>query len=411
VTAVDPLRPAEGGVKAQVLGWALGQVPLAFRILRTAWPIPHRGRMALVTRYDDVREVFLRDADFGVPYRKKLDVIMGGEPFFLGMPDGDDYRRDIGAMRLAVRREDIAKRLAPAFEQRAEAVVREAGGRIEVVHGLVRRVTFEVLAEYFGVTGLPDDDLQVWATRLFEFQFADPGDDPGLRAEVDDIAPRLRAYIDRSIQDRRAAGTQSDDVLGRCLTLQAEGRLGFSDTQIRSAIVGFIVGGPPQPPMVVPQALEQLLRRPNVLADAVAAAQAGNDALLGGYVFEAMRFDPLAPALMRIAMRDCTIAEGTKRATAIAEGTVVYVGFSSAMRDPRRVRDPEVFNPCRPIHEMMHFGHGLHECFATAINWTVLPLILKPLLRRGVRRVKGPDGLLRKRGAFADRLVVEFDPA
>jgi cytochrome P450 len=99
-------------------------------------------------------------------------------------------------------------------------------------------------------------------------------------------------------------------------------------------------------------------------------------------------------------MRDCTIAEGTKRATAIAEGTVVYVGFSSAMRDPRRVRDPKVFNPCRPIHEMMHFGHGLHECFAAAINWTLLPLILKPLLRRGVRRVKGPDGLLRKRGAF-----------
>ena len=60
--------------------------------------------------------------------------------------------------------------------------------------------------------------------------------------------------------------------------------------------MGFIVGGPPQPPMVVPQAMEQLLRRPDALKGAQQAARDNDDKLLAGYVFEAMRFDPLAPS-------------------------------------------------------------------------------------------------------------------
>ncbi|MBD0272070.1 MAG: cytochrome P450 [Acetobacteraceae bacterium] len=411
MAAADPLRPAEGGVKARLTNWALGQAPLAFRVLREVWPIPRAGRMALVTRHDDVREVFLRDADFGVTYRAKLDVIMGGEPFFLGMPDGEAYRRAVGALRLAVPHEDIPARLAPAFERRAEEVVREAGGRIEVVDALVRRISFEALLGYFGIAAPADGDLRVWATRLFEFQFADPGDDPALRAEVDDIAPRLRAHIDGLIRNRRGSGPGPDDVLGRCLALQAEGKPGFADAQIRSGLIGLVVGGPPQQPMIVPQALEQLLRRPEALAGAIAAARAGDDALVAGHVFEAMRFDPIAPALPRVATRDCTIAAGTGRAATIAAGTAVFVGLASAMRDRRRIADPEAFDPRRPPHDYMHFGHGLHECFAAAINRAVLPLLLKPLLRRGVRRADGPEGRLRKRGPFAERLVVEYDRA
>lgn len=54
----------------------------------------------------------------------------------------------------------------------------------------MRRVTFTVLSDYLGVPDPHGADLRVWATRLFEFQFADPGDDPALRADVDRMAPR-----------------------------------------------------------------------------------------------------------------------------------------------------------------------------------------------------------------------------
>jgi hypothetical protein len=44
------------------------------------------------------------------------------------------------------------------------------------------------------------------------------------------------------------------------------------------------------------------------------------------------------------------------------------------------------------------------------MNMALLPLMLKALLkRRNLRRAPGPEGHLTKRGAFADRLHVNYD--
>jgi cytochrome P450 len=411
----DVLRPLpkdlKSRVSAAITSWALARAGFVFGLLRDHWPIPHVGGTYVVTRYDDVREVFLRDDAFPVAYEAKLDVIMGGEKFFLGMGDTPQYRRDTAAMRKVVRPDDIAARLVPATAARAEQIVAEAGGQIEVVDALARAVTFDVLAPYFGVGDPPGGDLRVWTTRLFEFQFADQGNDPALRAEVDMMAPALRAHIDALLAACRADPAPADTVLSRCVAMQAQGVDGFSDARIRSALMGFLVGGLPQPPMVIPQALEQLLRRPDALAGARKAARADDDALLAGYVFEALRFDPLAPALIRVAARDQTVAAGTPRATLVKQGSTVLTAFSSAMMDRRRVADPERFDPRRPSYNYMHFGYGLHQCFGYHINMALLPLVLKPLLRReGLHRAPGGAGLLVKRGAFADRLSVRYRP-
>ena len=397
-------------MRTRLVGFAMRRMPFLLGVAQRWWPIPRFGKKVVVTRHDDVREVFLNDRAFGVPYKQNLDVIMGGEPFFLSMGDTPEYHAGRDAMLRVVRREDIPTRLAPAAEAMAEQIVEQAGGKLEVVDQLVRRVTFDLLGDYFGVPDPPGGDLRVWGTRLFEFQFADDGSKE-LRTEVDRIAPALRAHIDAEIARRRTArGSDKDDVLGRCLKMQAKGEPGFSDAEIRTALMGFIVGGPPQPPMVVPQALEQLLRRPDALAGAQRAARDGDDKLLAGYVFEAMRFDPLAPVMPRVALADATIAAGTSRRRTVRKGSDLMVGISSAMMDPRRLADPERFDPRRLPHEYTHFGHGLHTCFGIHINKAVLPLMLKPLLRRdNLRRARGRVGRLRKQGPFAVALSVTYD--
>ena len=168
-----------------------------------------------------------------------------------------------------------------------------------------------------------------------------------------------------------------------------------------------VVGGPPQPPMVTPQAMEQLLRRPDALADAHKAAVAGNDAGLHDIVIEAMRFDPLAPGLPRVALTDWTVARGTRRATTIPKGATVLAAFASAMMDDRRIFEPRRFKPGRLPYEYIHFGYGMHECFGRYINHATLHRMLKPLLRRpNLRRASGHEGRLRKSGIFAERLCV-----
>lgn len=407
---IDVLRPATGGLMATIMAWVMEHLPLGFRILRAVRPIARFGNNFLVTRFDDVRDVFLNDAAFRVPYRAKLDVIMGGQPFFLGMDDTPAYRRDTEVLRKVVQVTDIPQRLAPEVERLGKQIVAEANGNLEVVDQLVRRITFELYSAYLGVPDPPGESLRVWATRLFEFQFADIGNDPSLRAEVDVMAPALRKHIQNLIDARRTAGQGPDDVLGRCVNMQAQGVDGFSDDQIRSSLTGLIFGGPPQPPMGVPQALEQLLRRPEALAGAQQAARDGNDASLAGYFFEALRFDPVAPILSRVASKTGTIAAGTSRATEVPQDANLYIALSSAMMDERRVPDPQTFNPQRAPDEYIHFGHALHQCFGIHLNKALLPLMLKALLQqKNLRRAPGAKGKLQKRGIFPDALHVNYD--
>jgi cytochrome P450 len=403
---LDVLRPRKPSLRDTLESFAVAHQDLILMVLRRLVPILRIGQMVLITRRDDIREVFLDDVSFPVSYADRLDVIMGDQPFILGMEDGPAYRRDTGALRLVMRPDDL-QRLADAATARAHALVAAAAGTIEVVD-YIRQVTFDVFCEYFGFTAPPGQDLRVIATRLFEFQFLDHFNDPTLLAEVQPMAKTLRDHFDHLIAARKSDPAK-DDVLGRCLVFQAKDCEGFSDIQIRTALIGFLVGGLPQLPMAAPQALEQLLQRPDSLAESQVLAREDDDEALAGYVFEALRFDPLAPLLKRRAKRDRTIAAGTLRSSTVKEGATVLVALGSAMRDPRRVAYPDSFDPTRPWSVYMHFGLGLHSCFATSINRRLIPLMLKALLRcEGLRRAPGDRGKLLKRGLVAERLWVTF---
>src|SRR2546423_10144958 len=134
----DVLRPPANGFKAWLTACLMAYVPLGFRVLRTIRPILRFGNTIVVTRYDDVREVFLNDAAFRVPYKDKLDIIMGGHPFFLSMDDTPEYRRDKAAMRLVVRPADITERLAGEVERRGGHIHVPAPGHPVNVHSPLR---------------------------------------------------------------------------------------------------------------------------------------------------------------------------------------------------------------------------------------------------------------------------------
>jgi len=406
LTSTDPYR-APGGVRGWLTSCILAAAPFVTCVLRSRWPIAGGGSFWIVTRYDDVLGVFANDAAFAVPYAENLRVITGGEPFFLGLGDTPQYHAQLDAMLSVVRREDLTS-LGDEAEARARTLVDRAEGRVEVV-GLVRRVSFDLIASYFGVPEPPNGRLDIWGTRLFEFQFTGSTSDRAWVDEVSEIACAFREHIDRAIVERKGARGRTDDVLERCLAKQNEGRDGFSDAEIRTALLCMVVGGPPQPPMVVPQAMEQLLRRPAWLERAGIAAREGRDGDLHDIVLEAMRFDPLAPGLKRLTLTDYEVAAGTSRTRIIPKGATVIAAFASAMMDDRRIAEPRSFNPGRPAHDYVHFGHGLHECFGRHINHAILHRILKPLLAKpNLRRASGLRGRLSKRGAFAERLEVVY---
>jgi cytochrome P450 len=381
--------------------------------LRVPWTFvasyPGNGT-AFVTRRADVIEVLDRNADFEVVYEPRMRAITGGENFFLGMQDSALYTRDVSNMRLAARRDDVARIVEPLARRLAERLVAGKAGRLDVPPELSLPVPTAIVTEYLGITGAPNEDLQNWATLLFRYLFADIQGDPVLDRDALAAASSTCAVIDAAIAKRKTSGAAKDDVLGRCLVMQSAGLPGMDDLGIRNNLVGLFIGAIPTLSRAAVQALDQLLDRPDALASAQQASRDGDDVLFAAHVFEAFRFNPINPVLLRRAACDTKIAAGSFRAKKIPKDTIVMAATLSAMFDPLRIDSPESFRTDRPWGDYILWGYGMHECFGAHINRAVLPAILKPLiLKSGLRRAPGEAGRIDTGGTqFPQHFVVEW---
>ena len=347
---------------------------------------------AIVTRSTDVYEVLDREADFSVVYEPKMRKITAGENFFLGMQNTAQYQHDVSLMRLAMRREDVEAIVVPLAKEKSESFAAAAQKRIDLPQELTRRVPAAIVSDYLGVAGVLETDLIDWATVMFWYLFVDIVGLPEVETRALAAAKSCREGVDAAIAARKQSGAKKTDVLGRCLELQGSAPE-FTDLAIRNNLIGLLIGAIPTISMASCHAVDQLLDRPEALAGARAAAQQGDTTLLGAYIFEALRFNPLNPLIYRRANRDVTIAASTLRQRRIRKDTMVLASNLSAMFDPLRIESPKEFRTDRPWGDYMLWGYGFHSCFGAYINHAVIPVMLRPVLaRENLRRAAGAAG-------------------
>ncbi|MBN9616484.1 MAG: hypothetical protein BGO25_08040 [Acidobacteriales bacterium 59-55] len=383
-----------------------------FAILRRIKPVLIVKNIALVTRFDDVQDVLVRDDIFQVTYGEKMRVVTGGNDFFLGMQNSPEYERDTTHMRSVIRRSDIADVIAPFVANAAKSIVDSAAGGLDVVSQLGLVVPTRLVGAYFGTKPVSETDVAGWASTIFQYLFTDLNNDPAVDAAARDASARTRAWLDDAIKEvkSRDASKREDTVLTRCLALQAAGLPGMTDVDIRNNLLGLLVGAIPTTSKCCAQALDELLKRPAELAKAQVAARTGDDATFAQYVFEALRFHPNNPGVFRVAAEEYVVGKGQMHATRIPAGTSVLAATQSAMFDERVVESSKEFRIDRPAYNYMHWGVGLHTCFGQYINQVQIPGILKPLLQRGnLRRADGDAGTLKFAGPFPSSLGVQFD--
>lgn len=269
------------------------------------------------------------------------------------------------------------------------------------------------MQSYFGVPGPDDATLLEWVRVLFWDIFQNLGDDPTVRRRADLAAAAFQDYLDRLICDQRAAiraGGAPDTVLNRLLRMQAEPTTALDDAAVRRNIGGTIVGAVDTVSKAFVQAIEQLLKRPPALADARAAALAGNDDLVARSLWEAMRFNPQNPFLYRLCEEAYTLAAGTPRATTIPAGTLVFAGTQSAMHDETRLVAPDTIRLDRPPECYLFFGFGLHTCFGQHFaSLELLELARALLVLPNLRPAAGAAGQIQYEGSFPQSYVVEWD--
>lgn len=399
--------------RRRLFTWLTGWLfPVTLALFRAIWPNPKFGRLVVVTRAADVRDVLRRPDDFEVPYGREMTELAGGENFVLGMegPGHDEQNRQIRAAMPA----SDAERIVDLSRRFADALIRTSGGRIDVMKDFITRIATETCASYFGLQPEDPDAFAEWAMSISALLFADPFGDAATRQLALNGAARVRAVIDHSIAN--AAMAPPDSVLRRLIDLKATDP-NLTDDKIRAILVGLTTGFVPTNTLAAGKILQELLRRPDLLRAAIArarsaaiidrAGQADNadKAALQAILLEAARVNPaLAPGQWRYARRDAVIASGTWRERKVPQGSVLMVATMSALRDHS--------GGDKPTTDLM-FGDGIHACLGKYLAIAQITEIFMVLLSQANLRVAEDSWGSRIRwvGPFPRRLDMTFDPA
>jgi cytochrome P450 len=371
-----------------------------FALLRRFAPILRLGDTVVVSRHFDVVDALGRDGSLSVvpTNGRKMDAL--GVPFILGMDPGERYAREKSWLDRCVSPDDLDA-LRRRVRARCEEILAAAARRgwIDVGGEYARAVAITLVQDYFGVPGPDSPTLMRWMRALFYDLFLNIGDDAVVHQRAADAARELAAHLEREIA--RGARDSRDTVLARLIRLQAADRSLDADG-VRRSISGVIVGAVDTTNKAFCQAIDQLLRRPRELAAAVEAARRDDLDEVGRYVFEALRFDPHNPVIVRTAARELRIGHAV-----VPRGARVFASTLSAMFDPAAFGAPHRFEAGRK--EYLHFGGGSHRCYGERINQITLPVLATALLRRpGVGRAGWLHGRLRYDGPFPDSLALSL---
>lgn len=408
----DLAAQATGGWRAWLGQAFLDNSTWWLGLLRAVMPRPYFGKLLIVTRYDDVREVLERQDVFEVPFGREMKTLAGGENFVLGMQDGDRYRQLHRCLETA-----FADAFNPATADDAigahvatmsAAFVENCGGTIDAIRDLVVPTGTNVVRRFYGVDVLDDVAFAHWSISCSMLLFADPQGSPETRAMARAGAVRLRAAIDTAIAAARRGEKPPSTIVRRLVDMcHPDGTPAADDAVIRGLLFGMITGFVPTNVLAAANLLEVLFKRPDIFRAAREAARADDDRRLERILFEALRFrSPLNPGVLRYANQDYVLGEKRGAPLRVAEGTTLMVSTQSAMFDRRQFPDAARFDPDRPAARKMLFGHGIHWCIGAEIARVHITQALKPLLKTLNLR---PTGKVLRVGPFTLERPLRFD--
>jgi len=353
-------------------------------------PVLRIGKKIVISTHAEVVKALLDDEKYTIAQinAARMDRISG--PFILGMDRSAEFDRELAAIRSIVKPTDLDW-IRRIVNTTAQTLIEAATptGRLDLASCYARVCGARVVAEYFGVPGPSEHILMQWMRSLFWYVFLKRGKVSAEGHGTDQSSMELRAYLTTLIAQRTAEGATGDDVLSRLIragTLDPDG--------IRRNITGIVVGAIDTTVTAAANAFAVLLDKPDAMSETRKAAESNDEAALRQCVYEAMRFNPQTPALLRYSP---------------ADGATALLLTISAMFDPKAFPEPDRFLTNRPLDRYLHFGHGMHTCYGLMINGVQLPAIVGAIVRLpNLRRASGRFRPILYEGPFPDRLAVEF---
>jgi cytochrome P450 len=204
---------------------------------------------------------------------------------------------------------------------------------------------------------------------------------------------RLRRYMQEAdrllyaeIAERRADPNLAERTDALAMLVQAAGDdgNGMSDKELRDQLITLLVAGHDTTATGLSWAMERLTRHPDILARAVAAADAGEDGdeYLDAICKEILRVRPVVPDVGRV-LKESVEVGGYQ----LPAGVMVVPSITTVHLDADLYPDPERFDPDRMLGATLSpttwlpFGGGNRRCLGAGFAMVEMRIVLREILR------------------------------
>ncbi len=383
LTKLDGLAPGARWMQARA--WLLNEPLPFFAELRAERPVLATPEVTLATSYADCSLILRRHLTFQVDLYKPKQ----GE-YWMAQDETPVHVREKAIMRTLLDREQLPAMRTYVGETAARRLA-AGNGQIDASHGLARAVALSLVEDWFGFEDADRQKLFEWSYWNQQDAFHNqPFDHRPDSADVIDKRQKagfmMGLYLARLVAKKTLEvklGAGGDKPVARLLRLWLSGGISpqFDFKRVIFNVGGLLIGAVETTNHCVVNALAEIMKRPDVLARAHAAALDPDPGKFDGFALEALRFNPAFPYFFRTAHRDVELSGGTPHAAVVKNGTTVLAVTHSAMQDEHVYPHPSVFDETRAQGDGFTFGQGLHECLGKAVGHALVVETVRQVLR------------------------------
>jgi len=341
--------------------------------LREEAPLYHNDRYGFwaLSRHEDVQSALLSWQTFSSTRSDILDIIKAD----LELPPGVILFEDPPVH--TVHRKLMSRVFTPKRMSELEDQVRQLC--IRCLEPLVGSRGFDIVAELGAVMpmrvigmllGIPEQDQVAVRNKTDANLRTDPGMPMDVKEEEVANGDMFAEYVEWR------AKHPSDDLMTQLLNAEFEDEEGRTRTLTRQEVLTYTA-------VIAGAGNETTGRLIGWLAKVLAEhpdqrrAVVEDRSLVPNVIDETLRFEPVGHAVARYVTENIDYY-----GTTMPEGSAALLLVASANRDPRRFRDPDVYDIFRSDLQHLTFGYGQHYCLGANLARLEGRVALDELLNR-----------------------------
>jgi cytochrome P450 len=368
-----------------------------YEVLRSVAPVTRNERLNafVVSRYAEVIEVLRDTARFSSAMASGASSVTGLARQIVADPASPPRLVAQAERRLKLAESPVLLFTDPPLHRRQRALVAAAFSpkRVKQLEPDVRRLTGELidgfaadgrveLVSQFSIQlpmtviavllGVPPSEMKTFKrwSNAFTAGVGAVGHSPEQLAEIFAEVDSFYDYFTEQIERRRSE--PEDDLLTDLVAARIDDEEPLRLDEILQMLVQFLVAGNETTTNAITTLMHRLAQDPD-LADRVRADQA----LVEPLVEEMLRVEAPVQGMFRVATTDTTLAE-----VAVPAGSLLWLVYGSANRDPEPFPDPDVLDLDGERAPHLSFARFEHFCLGASIARLELRVAAELLLDR-----------------------------